>query len=431
MRATDVGVGGAGTIVLNPDLLRNASSFLVGAAERDGSLAARIRSHQIPELPPGLGVLPAQLAALAAAVASEVPVLQETAQELRVRALWGDIADRLIAGVDLDGALLDEFKVAMASGLLTRYGEPWQDELANAYVEKLKDEEDHGGVLGFVEDVAGGIADFFEGAWDAVAQPVAMLYRLTPLNEDWTHQWEQLGSGLAYGATHPLEFGKALIALDALQERGVAYWLGNLAPAVAATVVSGGGAAAVRGASGTERMLATSSRLKAVLAKPGHAFQHDVLHPGPLTPTGASLTELRTSAAQTFAGGKYDLVASKQPYVVFKAGENPGGRFFSFDPPVSEAQVRIDSAVKPVWTDAHGNYVGSSRLEKGYAFAVENPKHPVPMGPVGEQGGVYLGGHDRIQVFIDDRTASQLRLIEEWPLKHPPDWVRGLQGAGP
>jgi hypothetical protein len=431
MLLRDAGVGGVGTIVVNPDGLRAASSFLVGAAERESALAGRIRSHPIPELPPSLGALPGQLAALAAAVAADAPILQETAQELRVRALWADIADKLMAGVDLDGALLDEFKVAMASGLLLRYGEPWQDELANAYVDKLKEEEGGGGVLGFVKDVAGSIADFFEGAWDAVAQPVAMLYRLTPLNEDWTKQWEQLGSGLAYGATHPLEFGKALIALDALEERGVAYWLGNLAPAVAATVLSGGAAAGVRGASGTERMLATSSRLKAVLARPGHVFEHNVLRPGPLTPAGATLAELRTSAAQTFASGKYDLVAGKKPYVVFKAGEHPGGRFFTFDPPLSEAQTRIDAAVKPVWTDAHGNYVGASRLEKGYAFAVENPRHAVPMGPVGEQGGVYLGGHDRIQVFIDDRTASQLRLIDEWPLQHPPDWVRGLEGARP
>jgi hypothetical protein len=402
-------------------------------------------------MPFGVGaIVTAAVTEASQALDSEAPQLLEWASELRTRALWAEIADRLSAGYDLEGAQLDAFKAGMASGALLRYAEPWQADLARAYAEKLREDEDGGGgILGFFEDVGGGILDFAEGAWDAVKDPFVMLYDLTPLNDDWTDAWSALGHGLAYGATHPLEFGKALIALDALEERGVAYWLGNLAPAVAATILSGGAAAGVRGASTTsrvaatgsrlltasadgERLLSTSTKLRTMLTAAGHQFEHDVMRPGVLTPEGASLAELRASAAQTFAGGKYDLVTSNEPYVVFKAGEHPGGRFFSLDPPVSEAQVRIDSAVKPVWTDAHGNYLGSSPLDKGYAFVVENPKHPVAMGPVSGQGGVYLGGPERIQVFIDDRAASQLRLIDEWKLgERPPDWVLHVEGARP
>ncbi|HEV8686729.1 MAG TPA: hypothetical protein VGQ84_05595 [Gaiellaceae bacterium] len=254
----------AGTIVVDPEGLRGASAFLLGAAERESTLAGRIRAHPLPELPASLAGIGAELGALAAVVAAEPPILQQTAQELRVRALWAEIADKLMAGYDLEGPLLDEFKVAMASGLLLRFGEPWQDELANAYAKKLQDESHHGGVLGFFEDVGHGIADFFKGAWDAVAEPVAMLYRLTPLNSEWTRQWAQLGEGLAYGATHPLEFGKALIGIDALQERGFAYWLGNLVPAAAATVLSGGAAAAVRGGSTTSRLARAGAALERI-----------------------------------------------------------------------------------------------------------------------------------------------------------------------
>jgi hypothetical protein len=61
-----------------------------------------------------------------------------------------------------------------------------------------------------------------------------------------------------------LEFGKALIGLDALRERGFAYWIGNLAPAAAATVLSGGAAAAVRGGSTTSRLARAGAALERI-----------------------------------------------------------------------------------------------------------------------------------------------------------------------
>jgi filamentous hemagglutinin len=81
-----------------------------------------------------------------------------------------------------------------------------------------------------------------------------MIYNLTPANSEWTENWASVGKGVAYGVTHPLEFGKAVVALDALEEKGVGYWLGNLAPSVAAAFLTGGSSAAVRGASATERL---------------------------------------------------------------------------------------------------------------------------------------------------------------------------------
>src|SRR5215211_1516148 len=243
--------GGGGTIVVDIAGVRAAAATLADAANAYHLLASRVRGHALPEMPPGVsGSVAASIQEAASTIASGAPRLLALAQELRVRAFWAAAADRLMAGADLEGPLLDEFKAGMASGLLTKYSEPWQAELARSYAKELYDRAHPGGIAGFFHDVGGGIGDFFSGAWSAVKDPAVMLYHLTPLHSGWTDEWSQLGHGLSYGVTHPGEFGKALIGLDMLEDEGFAYWLGNLAPAVAATVMSGGAGAAVRGADG-------------------------------------------------------------------------------------------------------------------------------------------------------------------------------------
>lgn len=249
------GGGGGTTIVINPEDLRQTSAAALQVAEGYHVLAGRLRSRPLPEMPPDIaGRVSLELSEACCLLNSEPPILLETARELRVRAFWADVADRMAAGYELEGAQLAEFKAGMASGILLRYASAWEQELGRKYFEELKEREDPGGFAGFVKDVAGGVADFFEGAWDSIKDPAVMLYHLTPFSEDWTERWQELGSGLAYAATHPLEFGRAALALDALDERGVAYWLGNLAPSVAAAVLTGGGSAAVRGAGATARI---------------------------------------------------------------------------------------------------------------------------------------------------------------------------------
>lgn len=249
------GGGGGGTIVINADDLRRVAAQALDTAEGFQTLAGRLRGLPMPEMPPGLaGRVSLELSECSCLLGSEPGILVETAQELRVRAFWADVADRLAGGQDLLDAQIAEFKAGMASGLLLRWASPWERELARGYAQELKEREDPGGFGGFLKDVGGGIADFAVGAFDAVKDPAVMLYHLTPLNDDWTDQWGALGSGLAYGVTHPVEFAKSAIALDALEERGAAYWLGNLAPSIAAAVLTGGGSAGVRGASGAARL---------------------------------------------------------------------------------------------------------------------------------------------------------------------------------
>ena len=243
--------GSVGTIVVDIAGVRSASGVLGDAGQAFSQLASRVRGHALPEMPPGVAEhVAAALAEVASELAGFPQPFVDTAKELRVRAFWAQIADKLIAGQDLEGAELTEFKAAYASGLLTRYAGAGLADLARDYAQEVHDEENPGGIAGFFDDVG----DFFEGAWDAIKEPAVMLYHLTPLSEDWTDSWGDLGHGLAYGVTHPLEFGKAILNLDALDERGLAYWLGNLAPAAAATILSGGGAAALRGARGASAL---------------------------------------------------------------------------------------------------------------------------------------------------------------------------------
>jgi len=247
MQRTESAGGSSGTIVIDIEGVEKAAAVLADDAHAIADLSKRVGGHALPSMPPEVsGRVSSELTDVAAVLRSEPQALMGAAQEYRTRAFWGRIADKLVAGTDLSGAELEEFKAAYASGMLTRYAEPWQADLAKAYADELHDREHPGGVMGFVK----GVGDFFEGAWDAIKEPAVMIYHLSPFSADWQKSWSDLGHGLAFGVTHPVEFGKAVINLDALKERGVAYWLGNLAPAAAATLLSGGAAASVRGAEG-------------------------------------------------------------------------------------------------------------------------------------------------------------------------------------
>jgi hypothetical protein len=262
MRIADGG-GSSDTIVLNPDDLRKTAALLGAAAQEDGVLAKQVGGHGLPDMPGDVAArVQTVMNEVSSGLGSEPKILIESGRELRARALWGDIADKLAAGYDLSDSELNEFKATMHDGSLLKYADdPFYVQLANDYAKKVHDREHPGGIMGFLKDVGHGLADFAEGAWDAIKDPALMLYHLSPLSSNWTHSWEQLGKGLEYAAEHPLEFGKAVINLDALEKRGVAYWLGNLAPAAIATVMSGGGAAALRGVGATDRVMEGATAL--------------------------------------------------------------------------------------------------------------------------------------------------------------------------
>jgi uncharacterized protein YukE len=189
-----------------------------------------------------------------------------------------------------------------------------------------------------------------------------------------------------------------------------------------------------------EGLLQTTNSLKNLYRNPDHQYNFNVLSDGPLTRDMAP-EQLSTSPANSFASGKYDMVSSDRPYLLFKAGDRPNsGSYFSLEPPASEAQARIDQAIKPQWLHMEadpktgilvekGPY---SDLTKGYVYVVDDPHTPVAIGPTGSQGGPYMGGD--IQVYVKgafDPNAPRLRYLGEYDLANPPDWVLQLRAQTP
>jgi hypothetical protein len=106
-----------------------------------------------------------------------------------------------------------------------------------------------GAVEGAIGDVGHQVADFASGLYDGVEGPLVMLAKLAdPLTAP--QELMMLARGLAYGVTHPLAFGKALLDWQDLSSGNIAHWLGQLAPAVVAAFFTGGASEVADGAEG-------------------------------------------------------------------------------------------------------------------------------------------------------------------------------------
>ena len=95
------------------------------------------------------------------------------------------------------------------------------------------------------------------GIHDGIAGPVQMVGGLIGLNGDTSDTSDNrsaLGSGLAHGVIHPIDFGKALIGWDDLASGQYGHWAGELIPGAAAAFVTGGAGAALRGTKATEKV---------------------------------------------------------------------------------------------------------------------------------------------------------------------------------
>ena len=119
-------------------------------------------------------------------------------------------------------------------------------------------------------------------------------------------------------------------------------------------------------------------------------------NPGPLA-------EMPNQPAKNFYGGRYNMEVLQEDRIMYRAGnaQNPYGRWFTSEPPASVTNVRIDAAVKTHWIDPKtGAYEASSYIDNVYAIKV--PKGTtIYTGSVGPQGGVYVGGYNVMQTYID------------------------------
>ena len=79
---------------------------------------------------------------------------------------------------------------------------------------------------------------------------------------------------------------------------------------------------------------------------------------------------LSANHAETFVGYKYKTYKLIDDIVLFRAGSKdiPFGEYFSFEPPISEAQVRMDKSIKHQWESGVKSvvdYVYEIRIPKG------------------------------------------------------------------
>jgi filamentous hemagglutinin len=140
---------------------------------------------------------------------------------------------------------------------------------------------------------------------------------------------------------------------------------------------------------------------------------NSIENPGPLA-------GLPGTPAANFISGKYNGTVLTEDLVLYRGGEagKPLGQWFTREAPESAAQVRIDSAVKSQWIDPKtGVLTGSSPIDVVYAIKI--PKGTtIYEGPVGYQGGVYLGGPSANQVFVEAPwNIRGVQVINSKPIK--------------
>ena len=99
-------------------------------------------------------------------------------------------------------------------------------------------------------------------------------------------------------------------------------------------------------------------------------YQYNMIeNPGPLA-------EMPNQPAKNFYGGRYNMEVLQEDRIMYRAGnaQNPYGRWFTSEP--------------------------SSYIDNVYAIKI--PKGTtIYTGPVGPQGGVYVGGYNVMQTYID------------------------------
>jgi hypothetical protein len=142
-------------------------------------------------------------------------------------------------------------------------------------------------------------------------------------------------------------------------------------------------------------------------------YQYNALtNPGPLA-------DLRNTPNKNFYGGYYNQKIATEDMFVYRAGDIniPEGKWFVLTPSESVAKVRIDLAVKEQWINPKsGKIKDFSYINTIYEYKI--PKGTIYYeGPVGTQGGVYLGGLESNQIFIPKSSQKGLEIINTKPIK--------------
>jgi len=132
--------------------------------------------------------------------------------------------------------------------------------------------------------------------------------------------------------------------------------------------------------------------LRGLRAASSEAYAFDALNPGPLP----------DKIAGTFAGGRYSEGITTVDQRLFKAGNSadPGGSFFNFEPSEGVLQARIDNALKPQWIDQSTGVLTAESPVDSVISASFPSGTKFYYGPVSSQGGAFVGGLDKIQIYV-------------------------------
>ena len=123
-----------------------------------------------------------------------------------------------------------------------------------------------------------------------------------------------------------------------------------------------------------------------------------------------------------FYGGMYND-ASNESGIFVRMGDKikPYGSWYTKVSKNSEVEARVDLAIKKWWVDSNGEIkIRGLEAEKSILdtmYYIEFPEGiPKYKGPVGYQGGPFLGGLDQEQYFIPD-SWEYGEIIETYPVK--------------
>jgi hypothetical protein len=281
---------------------------------------------------------------------------------------------------------------------------------------------------------------FLGGAWDSIVGTGELVWGLTGRvvhdPSGWAGTWGDLGSSLWWGVNNPKDFALAIIDWEGLRE-DPARWLGGLAPDVALTFATAGGAAASRGASASraamrglrgaenlgEALTAARQLARAVSVDLDASVRTLGGRQVTWSPAGmadaagnVSRVSIGTSAGplsrlprsvvahdptSTFRGSQYLVRTTDQPvtlYRVFTEGGFERGQYWTTVPPAGQTQAILDSALVPAWGN-RATAVTEIRVPRGQVlyegFAAPQPT----VLPGGSRGvGELAGGGP--QVFV-------------------------------
>ena len=138
-------------------------------------------------------------------------------------------------------------------------------------------------------------------------------------------------------------------------------------------------------------------------------------NPGPLA-------EGKDPPINNFYGGMYND-ASNESGIFVRMGDKikPYGSWYTKVSKNSEVEARVDLAIKKWWVDSNGEIkIRGLEAEKSILdtmYYIEFPEGiPKYKGPVGYQGGPFLGGLDQEQYFIPN-SWKYGKIIETYPVK--------------